>query len=37
VTGYCIKFRTLTDIDREVLEELIRFGFEARNEENDPS
>jgi hypothetical protein len=32
VTGYCIKFRTLSDIDRDVLEEAIRFGFEARNE-----
>lgn len=35
VTGYCIKFRTLADIDRDVLEEAIRFGFEARNQEND--
>jgi hypothetical protein len=36
VTGYCIKFRTLADIDMHVLEEVIRFGFEARNEANDP-
>ena len=28
VTGYCIKFRTLGDIDMDVLEEVIRFGFE---------
>ena len=32
VTGYCIKFRALDDIDTDVLEEAIRFGFEARNE-----
>lgn len=31
VTGYCIKFKALKDIDIEVLEEVIRFGFEARN------
>ena len=31
VTGYCIKFRSLADIDLGVLEEAIRFGFEARN------
>lgn len=31
VTGYCIKFRSLGDIDIGVLEEVIRFGFEARN------
>jgi hypothetical protein len=29
VTGYCIKFRTLGDIDTDVLEEAIRFGLEA--------
>lgn len=27
VTGYCIKFKTISDIDVEVLEEIIRFGF----------
>lgn len=27
VTGYCIKFRSLADIDMEVLLEAIRFGF----------
>lgn len=27
VTGYCIKFRSLKDIDMDVLEEAIRFGF----------
>lgn len=29
ITGYCIKFRTLREIDMEVLEEAIRLGFEA--------
>ncbi len=29
VTGYCIKFKTLKDINIDVLEEAIRFGFEA--------
>jgi hypothetical protein len=28
VTGYCIKFRRLKDIDLAVLEEAIRVGFE---------
>ncbi|MCW3846140.1 DUF1801 domain-containing protein [Sphingomonas sp. LB-2] len=27
VTGYCIKFRALGDIDIDVLEEIIRFGL----------
>ncbi len=35
VTGYCIKFRTLRDVDMDVLEDVIRFGFEARNEMSD--
>ena len=29
VTGYCIKFRTLKDINIDILEEAIRFGFAA--------
>ncbi|NSL85987.1 DUF1801 domain-containing protein [Chitinophaga sp. Mgbs1] len=29
-TGYCIKFKTLKDINREVLEAVIRDGFEGR-------
>jgi hypothetical protein len=29
VTGYCIKFKTLDDIDVKTLEAAIRFGFEA--------
>lgn len=28
VTGYCIKFKALKDINLEVLEAAIRFGFE---------
>jgi len=28
VTGYCIRFRTLGDIDMAVLEEVIRFGLD---------
>lgn len=29
VTGYCIKFKTVNDINMEVLEEAIQYGFEA--------
>lgn len=29
VSGYCINFKTLKDINPDVLEEAIRFGFEA--------
>lgn len=28
VTGYCIKFKALKDIDTDVLEEAIRYGIE---------
>jgi hypothetical protein len=31
VTGYCIKFKTLKDINIDILEAAIRFGFEAHN------
>lgn len=27
VTGYCIKFKTLKDINIDILEEAIRYGF----------
>ena len=27
ITGYCVKFRTLDDIDMDVLEEVLRFGL----------
>jgi hypothetical protein len=32
VTGYCIKFKNLKDINVEILEAAIRYGFEAQNE-----
>ncbi|HET9640395.1 MAG TPA: hypothetical protein VFP12_14440 [Allosphingosinicella sp.] len=35
VTGYCIKLKTVKDIDLNILEEIIRFGFEVRNEEGE--
>ena len=31
VTGYCIRFKTLNDINIDVLEAAIRFGFEHTN------
>ncbi len=31
VTGYCIRFKTLRDINTEILEAAIRFGFQAQN------
>src|SRR5215212_3784656 len=31
VTGYCIKFKTLKDINLEVLESAIRDGFETQS------
>jgi hypothetical protein len=33
VTGYCIKFKTLKDINMDALEAAIRFGFEAHDTE----
>ena len=35
VTGYCIRFKTLKDINIEILEAAIRFGFEAQNEKGE--
>lgn len=32
VTGYCIRFKTLKDINIDVLEAAIRYGFEAHND-----
>ena len=32
VTGYCIKFKTVKDIDIDVLEAAIRYGGNAQNE-----
>ncbi|MBP6828900.1 MAG: DUF1801 domain-containing protein, partial [Saprospiraceae bacterium] len=31
VTGYCIKFKTLKDINIDILEAVIRYGFEAQS------
>jgi hypothetical protein len=31
VTGYCIKFKTLKDINIEILEEAIRYGYEEQS------
>lgn len=31
ITGYCIKFKTLKDINMDILGEVIRYGFEARD------
>ncbi len=33
VTGYCIKFKTLKDINMDILEAAIRYGVEATKEE----
>lgn len=30
VTGYCIKFKTIKDININILEEAIRYGFEMK-------
>lgn len=32
VTGYCIRFKTIKEIDLNVLQAAIRYGFEADNE-----
>jgi len=32
VTGYCIKFKTLKDINNDILEAAIRYRVEANNE-----
>ncbi len=34
VTGYCIKFKTLKDINLAVLEAAIRYGFEVQHEKD---
>jgi hypothetical protein len=31
VTGYCIKFKTLKDINMETLEAAVRYGFDAQS------
>src|SRR5277367_1858349 len=35
VTGYCIRFKTLKDINIAMLEAAIRFGAEAQNEKGE--
>lgn len=35
VTGYCIKFKSLKDINVDILEAAIRYGFEATSSSND--
>jgi len=37
VSGYCIKFKTLNDINIDILEAAIRFGVEAQNEKGKKS
>jgi hypothetical protein len=32
VTGYCIKFKTLKDINTDILASAIRYGVDATNE-----
>jgi hypothetical protein len=32
MTGYCIKFRTLKDINIDILQAAIRYGVDAQNE-----
>ncbi len=34
VTGYCIKFKTLKDINIDVLQEAMQYGVEATNEKS---
>jgi hypothetical protein len=29
ITGYCVKFKSIKNLNREVLCELLKFGFEA--------
>ena len=34
VTGYCIKFKTLKDINTDILADAIRYGVDATNEKS---
>jgi hypothetical protein len=36
VTGYCIRFKTLKDINIDILEAAIRYGGGAQNEKGEP-
>ena len=31
ITGYCIKFKSLKDLNMDILEEVVRYGFEVRD------
>jgi hypothetical protein len=35
VTGYCIRFKTLKDINIDILQAAIRYGVEAQNEKSE--
>ena len=35
VSGYCIKFKTLKDINIDILAAAIRDGFETQNEKDE--
>ena len=32
VTGYCIRFKSIKDIDLDVLQAAMRYGFESQNQ-----
>ena len=34
VSGYCIRFKTIKDINIDILQAAIRYGVEAQNEKN---
>ncbi|HWZ21058.1 MAG TPA: hypothetical protein VNW06_00310 [Cytophagaceae bacterium] len=34
VSGYCIKFKTLKDVNIEILEAAIRYGFKTQNDQD---
>jgi hypothetical protein len=36
VTGYCIRFKALKDINIDTLEAAIRYGLAAQNEKDKP-
>jgi hypothetical protein len=37
VTGYCIRFKALKDINLDVLEAAMRYGAKAQNEKGEPA
>jgi hypothetical protein len=34
VTGYCIKFKTIKDINIDILEQALQYGVEATNKKS---